>query len=570
MRLHYQRANPDVGGESVLLRFEGLLPDRTVCVLVNSGRGVHVDELMDESRGEYLGGIIVTNAHPEYYSTLGENAREETPIYAAPDTATILAASLTGPYPRNIEQREAVLEQLVSANDWSQLVHDLRIRPVPSGHAPGTAGFLFEITEGEDIHTVCLADEFTVRRTAGYPGIDLDFPSDIDSLLISGARGADEDEEGSFTRTLTEAFSTICERVRDNATVLVTADEPTGMHAAYLLGHLGKQLGSPFPVTVTGRTATLCEQLGFTIPNVATLPEYDAPEDVLAPGTVTIADPNAPVQGISGQLFEAIADDPDAAVIRLTTSVATPTSAARCTVQSFPWHNYPDRETLDRVVDSFAPVQLVIGNRYGGREDPDYAYDSFVWTVNDDLVYTLYDGQGWVAPAEIDPDEEQRIRQPTTDDDERIALEEYESSPQPTRDDIDLAAEGLSIDAVRDRLESRAGGSWRNTTVSATDGGTPASTAIDTSLAKLHEQISTIESTVDQRTYQASVVDAGGDVCLLRMRDPPSFKHGQDVSFVLSPIDNVPELTTSEEKETTETTETTDDADRDQDPMNEI
>lgn len=564
MRLHYQRANPDVGGESVLLRFEELLSDRTMCVLVNSGRGVHVDELMDESRGEYLGGIIVTNAHPEYYSTLGENVREETPIYAAPDTATILAASLTGSHPRNIEQREAILEQLVSVNDWSQIVHDLRIHPIPTGHAPGAAGFLFEITEGEDVHTVCLADEFTTRRTAGYPGIDLDLSREVDSLLTSGSRGRNENGKGDFRRTLTETFSTICERVRGNATVLVTADEPTGIHAAYLLGHLGTQLGSPFPITATGRTATLCEQLGFAIPNVATLPEYGAPEDVLAPGTVTIAGPNAPVQGISGQLFEAISDDPDAAVIRLTTSVATPTSAARCTVQSFPWHNYPDREALDRVVDSFEPVQLVIGDRYGvreGEEDPEYAYDSFVWTVNDDLVYTLYDGQGWVAPAEIDPDEEQRIRQRATDHDERGDVDEYEGSPaRSQRDDADLAAEGLAVDAVRDRLEPQSAGSWRNATVS--DGGTPASTTINTSLAELHEQISTLESTVDERTYQANVVDAGGDVCLLRVQDPPSFKHGQDISLVLGPTDDMPELTASEEKETTD--------DSHKDPMNDI
>jgi putative mRNA 3-end processing factor len=563
MRLHYQRANPDVGDESLLLRFEGLLPDRTVCILVNSGRGVHVDELIDESRGEYLGGIIVTNAHPEYYCTLGENVREETPIYAAPDTVTILAELLTEPHARNVERRDAVLEQLVSANDWSQLVHGLRIHPVPSGHAPGTAGFLFEITDEEDIHTLFLADEFTTRQAAGYPGIDLDFPVEVDALLVSGAT----DEE--FTPTLTETLSTICERVRDNSTVLVTADEPTGIHAAYMLGHLGKQLESPFPITATGRTATLCEQLGFSIPNVATLSEYDAPEDVLTPGTVTIADPNAPVQGVSGQLFATLADDPDAAVVRLTTGAATPTSAARCTVQSFPWHNYPDRETLDTVVDALAPVQVVTGDRYGAEKtdapfDPEY--DSFVWTVDDDLVYTLYDGQGWVAPAEVDPDSEEQIRQRASDHRDVVSLSEYEMSLSlPTRrEDADLAAEGLALDAVRDRLDSEAG-SWRSSggrskTTSATDGG---ATTIDASLASLHEQINEIESTVVGRTYQASVVDAGGDVCLFRVQNPPSsFDHGQDVTLVLDPGDNAPTMSESKENgDTTDTTNATDDSD---------
>lgn len=563
MRVQYQRANPDIGGDSLLVRFEGVSSNQTVCVLVNSGRGVDVDALLDDSRGESLGGIILNNAHPEHYCTLGENLRDDTPVYVAPDTAAILSDALTEPHARDIERKDAVLDQLVSIDDWTQIVRGLQIQPVPSGHAPGAAGILFEILNTDDeqteSHTMFVADEITVRRAAGYPGIGLNLPVSVDALVLS------EPTETPFPPTLAETLSIICERARNDATVLVTADEPTGIHAAYLLGHLGKRLGSPFPITITGRIATLCEQLGYSIPNVTLLSD-STPNKILTPGTVAIACPTTPVQGISGQLFETLTDDPTAAVIRLTRGPATPMAAAQCMVQSFPWHNYTALETLDAVIEALAPVQVVLGARNTIDETSGIGPDceSFVWTVDDDLVYTLYDGTRWVAPAETDPEIEHRVRNRVTNHDKPMPSECDLSLPLPQRrDGINFEAEGLDIDTIQDRLShSRASefGTWRRpspekdqastpasnseTTTSATDGGT---TSIDASLAALHEQIDAIESTVTSRTYQASVVDAGDDMCLFRLQNPPvSLEHGQDITLVLDPTENTREPLTNE------------------------
>ncbi|MFC6965236.1 hypothetical protein ACFQL7_28640 [Halocatena marina] len=525
---------------------------------MNSGRGVSVDELLDESRGEYLAGIIVNNAHPEYYCTLGENVREETPIYAAPDTATILAEACSAPL-RDIEYSDAILEQLVSVDTWTQLVRGMQLHPLPVGHAPGAAGFLLEIPDGTDAHTLFVADECTIRRAAGYSGIGLDLPVAIDSLVLSGATA------DPFAPALTETLSIVCERAREDATVLVTADEPTGIHAAYLLGHLGKRLGSPFPITVTGRTATLCEQLGYSIPNVTRLPDAP-PEKVLTPGTVAIAEPDAPVQGPAGQLFEALADDPEAAVLRLTRGVATPITAAQCMVQSFPWHNYPDPETLATVVEALAPVQVVLAERPTPEAERLHLPDSFVWSIDDDLVYTLYDGTNWVAPAEIDPDAAQHIRQRATAYHDEPTPSEYELSlPLPVRTGtIDFAAEGLDVEVIQERLlpAESPDGSWRRSLpngdpAGVDDGNSDDTTrtaeiqtaSINTSLASLREQINYIESIVDGQKCQASVIDAGGDVCLFRVQDPPMvFEHGENVTLVLDTAEQVEEATHSEQE----------------------
>ncbi|MFC7191816.1 hypothetical protein [Halocatena marina] len=569
MRLHYQRANPDVGGESLLLRFEDVVDDRVACLLVNSGRGVSVDELLDESRGEYLAGIIINNAHPEYYCTLGENVREETPIYAAPDTATILAEACSAPL-RDIEHPDAILTQLATVDTWTQLVRGVQLHPLPVGHAPGAAGFLLEISEEADAHTLFVADECTIRRAAGYSGIGLDLPVAIDSLVLSGATA------DPFAPALTETLSIVCERAREDATVLVTADEPTGIHAAYLLGHLGKRLGSPFPITVTGRTATLCEQLGYSIPNVTRLPDAP-PEKVLTPGTVAIAEPDAPVQGPAGQLFEALADDPEAAVLRLTRGVATPITAAQCMVQSFPWHNYPDPETLATVVEALAPVQVVLAERPTPEAERLHLPDSFVWSIDDDLVYTLYDGTDWVAPAEIDPDAAQHIRQRATAYHDEPTPSEYELSlPLPVRTGtIDFAAEGLDVEVIQERLlpAESPDGSWRHrapndedvashdansAASSATNGRkTSETTSVDASLQALREQIDNIESVVAGQIYQASVVDAGDDVCLFRVQNPPaSFEHGQNVSLIIDSAETLQTVDVSEQENGSEPSDT--------------
>lgn len=548
MRLHYQRANPDTGGESFLLRFEGVRQDRIACLLVNSGHGVRMERLLDESRGEYLMGIVINNAHPEYYCTLEQNAREETPIYATPETAQIMATAIT----RSTDQQASILDQLVGVDGWHQLVEGLGIHPVPVGHAPGAAGFLFEITDGERHHTLLVADEYTTRHAGGYAGVTLDLDIGIDSTVITDA------VDHPVAPALTEACSIICERAAAGSTVLVTADEPTGLHVASLLGRLGTQFDTPRSIVTTGKIAALWEQFGYSIPSVTARPESTP---VLDPGTVVVSTPATPVEGMSGRLFEELADDPDGAVVRLTHGQDTPMPAAQCTVQSLPWHNFPTRNTRDTVIDAFDPVQVVLADRNTPvNEDISPDCDSFLWRVDDDLVYTLFDGEQWVAPAEIDPDTEHQIRSQTTNKGDTPRVSEHGLAVPPCRSDCDVAAEGIDDEAIYDRLRTTDEQSNRSTTAptngsvtesSATDGGTA---SIGGALTALGEQLSVVKSIVNDRTHRARVVDAGGDVCLFRVQDPPaSFEHGQTVTLLLYPDENRQQ----DGKEDTETPQST-------------
>ncbi|RRJ32201.1 MBL fold metallo-hydrolase [Halocatena pleomorpha] len=537
MRLHYQRANPDTGGESFLLRFEEVCSDRIACLLVNSGRGVDVDDLLDESRGEYLMGIVVNNAHPECYCTLGKNARDDVPIYVTHQTAQIVATALTGPHARTIEQPETVLEQMVVVDGWHQFVDGVQLHPVPVGHAPGAAGFLFEITDGKRYRTLFIADEYTVRQAGGYPGVSLDLDIEIDAMIVTDA--VDQPVQSA----LTEACSIICERANTGSTVLITADEPTGLHVAGLLGRLDQSRS----VTILGRIATLWEEFGYSAPNVTIDPEDRL--EALSSGSIAVATPTTPVQGLSGRLFEELSDDPEAMVVRLTHGEATPMSASQCMVQSLPWQNLPTRDTLSTVIDAFNPVQVVVADRNATDDRGVPACDSFVWCIDDDLVYTLFDGARWVAPAEVDPDTEHRIRNRVSDRYEEPLLSEHGPSiPLSQYSEQDLVAEGIDAEAINEQIQDPPTQSETpeqtatpmappvvsDTTAesSATDGGT---TSIGVSLAALNDQLTTVRSMIDGRTHRASVVDAGDGVYLFRVQDPPAaFEHGQEVSLLVA------------------------------------
>lgn len=540
MRLHYQRANPETGGRSFLLRFEGVCPDRIACLLVNSGRGVNIDELLDESRGEYLMGIVINNAHPECYCTLGENARDDVPIYAPRSTAQIIATALTGPHARSVDYHETILDQLVVVDGWQQPTDGIQMHPLPVGHAPGAAGFLFEIVDGKGYHTLLVADEYTVRQAGGYPGVLLDFDVEIDAMIVTDA------VDQPVVPSLTEACSVICERASSGSAVLVTADEPTGLHAASLLGQLSTRFDRSRSITTMGRIATLWEKLGYSSPTVTSHPEDTS--KALRPGTITIATPTTPVQGLSGRLFEEVSDDPDAVVVRLTHGEATPMSASRCMVQSLPWRNAPTDDTLSTVIDALAPVQVVLADRNTSANRGVPGCDSFVWCIDDTLVYTLFDGTRWVAPAEIDPDTEHRIRSRVSDRYEEPLSSEYKPAlPLPRRDEPDVTAEGIDIERIHEQLRTtraQSGPSKQSAKTplssanngisaesSATDGGM---TSIGGSLAALREQLTTVESIIDGRAHHASVVDAGDDVCLFRVQNPPaSLEHGQEVTLLV-------------------------------------
>lgn len=131
---------------------------------------------------------------------------------------------------------------------------------MPAGHRPGAAGFLFAVEDGVDQRTVLATGDFATRRAAGYPGLALNFPVDVDMLFLTAVTN---DE---FADTLTDAIGTLYERAHAGATVLATASGLTGLHVAYLLGHLAEQHADALPVTVVGHVATLYECLEYAVP----------------------------------------------------------------------------------------------------------------------------------------------------------------------------------------------------------------------------------------------------------------------------------------------------------------
>ena len=556
MEIQFQHANPHSGRESVVLRIDGLLTDQTVCVLVDAGQNVSTDDLLDEDTGEYLSAICLTHAHLDHYQSLGDALAHGAPVYAATDTATMLEdVFAAGADHYDLSNTNRVLDQLEPIGEWTQIVSGLHVHPVPAGHTPGAAGFLFEVTDDDERRTILVTGDFTSRRAAGYPGFDSDLPVDVDVLVLTAATSE------AFEATLTDAVGTICERVWAGSTVLATASGLTGLQVAYLLGHLADQWDERLPITLAGHAAKLYDRLDYSVPNVETVAEFTDPTTVLATDGVTIAGPEVPIDGSAERLFEAITDDPGATLVQLINGGSSPVTSAACTTYDFSLSNHPEPETIDDTVETLSPVHVVITHQQGAAANQyKDKYDSFVWATDTTDCYTLLDESGWTPPPWVTESTTRRVQSGTTNvngvlgdaiADEAIPL------PSVTRlGDIDLDAEGLDLATLRDRLSvaatpgphqapapSRQETDDRsNTTASpATDDPTDdqSETAdtpgIETVLTEVDARLDRIEAAVTGRGIDAQVVDAGDGTLLLRLDDsPPDLEHGQRLRVVLS------------------------------------
>ncbi|PSP39148.1 MBL fold hydrolase, partial [Halobacteriales archaeon QH_7_65_31] len=487
---------------------------------------------------------------------LGDALAHGAPVYAATDTATMLEdVFAAGADHYDLSNTNRVLDQLEPIGEWTQIVSGLHVHPVPAGHTPGAAGFLFEVTDDDERRTILVTGDFTSRRAAGYPGFDNDLPVDVDVLVLTAATSE------PFEATLTDAVGTICERVWAGSTVLATASGLTGLQVAYLLGHLADQWDERLPITLAGHAAKLYDRLDYSVPNVETVAEFTDPTTVLATDGVTIAGPEVPIDGSAERLFEAITDDPGATLVQLINGGSSPVTSAACTTYDFSLSNHPEPETIDDTVETLSPVHVVITHQQGAAANQyKDKYDSFVWATDTTDCYTLLDESGWTPPPWVTESTTRRVQSGTTNvngvlgdaiADEAIPL------PSVTRlGDIDLDAEGLDLATLRDRLSvaatpgphqapapSRQETDDRsNTTASpATDDPTDdqSETAdtpgIETVLTEVDARLDRIEAAVTSRGIDAQVVDAGDGTLLLRLDDsPPDLEHGQRLRVVLS------------------------------------
>ncbi|WP_435345361.1 MBL fold metallo-hydrolase [Haloarchaeobius sp. HRN-SO-5] len=446
MQVSFQHANPHSGNESVLVRFTGGVTGQSACVLVDSGTGVDLDALLRDD--EYLTAIVLTHAHLDHYETLGESVRDGAPIYAAEPTAAILDDVLTEATSNyDVTNVDDVLDALTPVTDWTTVLGDVEVRPVPAGHAPGAAGFLFRFDDGGDPHTMLATGDWTRRRVAGFPGLPTTLSPE--ALVLTGAT------RDGFSAELTDAVSTIVERARAGSSVLVTASGLVGVHLAYLIASL-ETAGVEVPsVSIVGHAAKLYDTLGYDHPAVTSVPRFGDPDRYVGPGTVTVAGPEVPVEGSARRLYGQIRDDPGATLVQVTSGPASPVESARCTVDRFQYSNHPTEETVDGLVEDLAPNQVVVTHQTGtGLSRYKDRYDSFVWATTDADEYTIYDDGRWTKPPWVNDRVARRLRSRQYGNGGQLGVltDTGESLPAVERAGVDLEAEGLDVSALSDRF----------------------------------------------------------------------------------------------------------------------
>lgn len=533
MELSFQHANPHSGAESVLLRLRGDVTDQTACVLIDAGDGVDVDALLSDD--EYLTAVVLTHAHLDHYASLGENLRDGAPVYASEPTAAILDDVL-GEARTNfgISNVDAVLDALTPVSDWTTVMGALDLRPVPAGHAPGAAGFLLRFEDAAETRTLLATGDWTRRSVAGFPGLSPALAPD--AVLLTGATN---DE---FEATLTDAVERIVARCRAGSSVLVTASGLSGVHIAALLSGLDEAVDAP-PVSLVGHGAKLYEALGLDHETVTTVQTFDDPAALVAPGTVTVAGPEVPVEGSAARLFRVVEDDPGATLVQLTSGSVTPLESARCTVEQFRYSNHPAEETVDELVETMGPKQVVVTHQTGeGLSRYKDRYDSFVWATTDRDEYTLYDDGTWVAPPWVNEHiaRELRSRQYASGNLRGLSVPD-EQMEAVTPQGVTPADEGVDVSDLRTRtLHRDPEASTQDEAQESGDVGGARPAAIESeseplspaSLSDIGSQLDRIERQLADdregagRRVRARVVDAGDGDVFLRLLD-----EGDDVAF---------------------------------------
>ena len=536
MNVRYQHANPYAGNESYLLRFEHESSQTPpACVLVDAGQSVDVDELLADD--EYLTAIILTHAHADHYQSLTANLRDGAPIYTSEATAHILESVLDEAqrHADTVTDTEAVLDALEPLADWEPPVEGLQLAPVPAGHTPGAAGFLFQFDSDDQRKTILATGDWTWERAAGYPGFDAALPVDIGAVFLTAATNDD------YETALTESVETICERATAGSPVLVSASGLTSIQYAYLLGHLARELSQPVSVTLVGHAAKLYDDLDYNVPNVEAIADFDDPDEVLSPERVTIAGPEVPTEGSSGRLFGEIRDDPNATLVQALAAGNALVPSTRCTTHDFEVVAHPTEAEVDTLIDDLDPTQVVITHQRG-RAGSRYKdkYNSYVWATGDESEYTIHEDSRWVAPPWMTTEGIAYVNQQAGSSSgwlgETFAGPD-EEIPLPTceriEEDVDLAAEGLDMDALKQRLRpseatSRAIEKTKETETAPTNKETSSE-----AIASITTRLDAIESQLDGTAYTAQVVDAGDEITLLRILGEIDREHGQTVEITV-------------------------------------
>jgi putative mRNA 3-end processing factor len=443
MRISFQHANPQAGNEAVLLRFHTLGTD-TPCVLIDAGAEVDLDALLDEQ--DRLAAICLSHAHLDHYADLASAYRDDAPIYTSPATATILDDVLDVAAHEYDVASDAQLRAAVTPLDgWTEITERVSVHAVPVGHAPGAVGFLFRVTDGDEIHRLFATGDWTRRAAGQYPGLAVENLPDIDAVFLTGATST------GFESALTEAVGTVLERARAGSRTLLATSGLTGVQVGAVLGGACSQFDLDVPIRLVGQVAKLYDRLDYDHATVETIPEFESTEACLDPGVVTVAGPEIPRERSSGRLFGVLRDDPSACVVQLIGSGESPVVEARCTLHDYELVNHPTEASLEAVHDALDPVETIITHRHGGAKSEFNHLDSVVWGAGTTQEFTLYDGYHWKLPPWMGGGIVPRdMTASAGEDGERARPADLPTVAR--TESVDLDAEGIDVEELAETL----------------------------------------------------------------------------------------------------------------------
>jgi putative mRNA 3-end processing factor len=510
MNVSFQHVNPEASHDATLLtvRPEDDPPAR---FLVDAGEDVSPRAFL--SYDESLDGVFLTHAHRDHYASLSQALDgSDAPLYTSEPTARILEQVYTeADRYQDLGDPETVEDALTPIDGWTELTDSVAVLPVPAGHTPGAVGFLFRVDDlaaNDETVTILATGDFTTQPVAGYPGLTV--PDSIDLDVVIANAGTAE----AFTDNLVDATDAILERALGGATTLVAASGFTGVHAAYLLGHLLAEIDRSLPITVVGQAAKHYSALEYDVPNVTARPQFTDTTDVMRTGGITIAGPEAPTQGSTNRLFGTIRDDPDSVFVQLSTSGADPVDDAACATHYYSLPPHPSADEFVDLMEVFLPRHLVLKHVpvSDAADLGDYFDNLFHWTNDGTHEHSLYDAGNWVAPPWMTDNSESLIRRRNyRESGPRIPIDRPVSDlPEESieRAEPDLEAEGVPVSLVDKRFgtDLDAGGpaqpatSDGGQTTARTDTSTedsPGQDALDAVPEDLDERLTALENHLD-------------------------------------------------------------------------
>jgi putative mRNA 3-end processing factor len=511
MKVQFQNANDGNGNQSSLFVFhpdKGSDDTNIYALLVDAGRGVDLSESLYE--GEFLSGTLLTHAHVDHLASLDEATRDNAPIYATPETATIVEHTLqTDASAYGINNPRKIIQNLTPIRDsWETTAGGLvDIYPIPVGHTPGAAGFLLHF----DGQTVFVTGDFTTHPVAGNPPLDPTFGgllsndiNDITTVSLSdtienklNSSGRKEESKSLFIDALhinathatssKEKFQNATENIykaslSDNQTV-VTASSLAGTHLARLLSTAKDEVAGDFDIHLLGKTGRIYRALGHDDPHVHVFDELSRlPNATQSDGSYSlspdsnqtiIAGPGNASRGTSKRVLElfkqSTKQSAELNVIQLletkhgltgqNTSNLSETHPSSWNIQRFTYAQHPTEEEIEVVTNIINPSHLMF-NHIDGKDNFDKwadrarKFQAIVWSGYGQNRYNIYH-DGWQDPNWVNDNFSRSILGKQQENSKRPSEQEL---PTATTGDISLEQECIDESSLSDIASMRTKG----------------------------------------------------------------------------------------------------------------